>query len=79
MSGMRVKCSKCKGTGNMGVVTSQRCRVCSGSGFLELDGQQTALYEWVEGFLDPDTEEEWLEDQLRRLMERRQEIVGKKG
>ena len=63
----------------MGALSSSRCRVCGGTGYLELDGQQTALYEWVEGYLDPETDDEWLEDQLRRLMERREEIVGKKG
>lgn len=63
----------------MGVMSPCRCRVCGGSGWLELDGQQTALYEWIEGYLDPDTDEEWLEDQLRRLMERREELLGKQG
>jgi len=53
--------------------------VCCGVGSLDLDGQQTALYEWIEGFLDPDTDDEWLEDQLRRLMKRREDILGKKG
>jgi hypothetical protein len=76
--GMRVKCSRCRGTGDMGVMSPSRCRVCRGSGCLELDGQQTALYEWIEGYLDPDTDEEWLEDQLRRLLEIRDEILGKK-
>ena len=79
MGGLRVKCSRCKGTGDMGVMTSSRCRVCKGKGHLDLDGQQTALYEWIEGYLDPETDDEWLEDQLRRLMERREELVGKKG
>jgi hypothetical protein len=53
--------------------------VCRGSGYLELDGQHTALYDWLEGYLDPDTDEEWLEDQLRRLMECRQEFLKKKN
>ena len=73
--GMRVKCSKCKGTGDMGVIASCRCRVCGGSGYLQLDDAHEALYEWLEGYLDPDTDDEWLEDQLRRLMERRAKII----
>lgn len=79
MGGMRVKCSRCQGSGDMGALSSSRCRVCCGVGSLDLDGQQTALYEWIEGFLDPDTDDEWLEDQLRRLMKRREDILGKKG
>lgn len=53
--------------------------MCLGKGYLKFDTQQTALYEWIEGYLDPDIDEEWLEDQLRRLMERRADILGKKG
>ena len=79
MGGMRVKCSKCRGTGDMGVIASCRCHACGGTGYLELDGQQTALYDWLEGYLDPDTDEEWLEDQLRRLMEQREKFLAKKG
>lgn len=60
----------------MGVMSSSRCRVCHGTGQLDfLDGQQAALYEWLEGYLDPDTDEEWLEDQLRRLMEVRERVL----
>lgn len=75
MGGLRVNCPRCKGTGDMGVMSSSRCRVCRGCGFLELDGQQTTLYEWIEGYLDPDTDDEWLEDQLRRLMEVREKFL----
>lgn len=74
--GLRVNCSRCKGTGDMGVMSASRCRLCRGKGHLELDGQHTLLYEWIEGYLDPDTDDEWLEDQLRRLMEMRSGIVG---
>lgn len=63
----------------MGVMSSVRCSVCGGTGYLMLDGQHSALYEWVEGYLDEDTSEEWLEDQLRRLLEVREEFLGKKG
>jgi len=63
----------------MGVVSACRCRVCGGAGHIKLDQQHTALYEWVEGYLDEDTSEEWLEDQLRRLLEVREEFLGKKG
>lgn len=62
----------------MGVMTANRCRVCRGRGFLDLDGQHTALYDWLEGYLDPETDDEWLEDQLRRLMEQREKLLGKK-
>ena len=55
----------------MGAIASCRCRVCQGTGYLDLDSEQTALYEWIEGFLDPETDDEWLEKQLRRLMEMR--------
>jgi len=29
------------------------------------------LYEWMEGFMDEDTDDMWLEDQLKRLMDTR--------
>jgi len=60
----------------MGHISSCRCRVCGGRGYRVLDDKHEALYEWLEGYLDPDTDEEWLEDQLRRLMEMRADIVG---
>jgi hypothetical protein len=63
----------------MGVIASCRCRSCSGTGYLDLDSQQEALYEWVEGFLDPDTDEKWLKDQLERLMKARDQFLSKKG
>ena len=72
---MRVTCTKCKGTGDMGVIASCRCRVCGGSGYLLLDDQHEALYSWLEGYLDPETDDEWLEDQLRRLLEIRAGFV----
>jgi hypothetical protein len=60
-------------------MSPSRCRVCRGIGHLELDDQHEALYEWLEGYLDPDVEDEWLEDQLRRLMERRRDFLEKQG
>ena len=62
----------------MGVTCPIRCRVCRGTGHLELEDDHTALYEWLEGYLDPETDEEWLEDQLRRLMERREEVLNRR-
>ena len=52
----------------MGVTCPIRCRVCRGTGHLELEDDHTALYEWLEGYLDPETDEEWLEDQLNRRL-----------
>jgi len=62
----------------MGFLSSCRCRTCGGTGYIELDDSREALYEWLEGYLDPDTSEEWLEDQIRRLMERREHIIKAK-
>lgn len=59
----------------MGVTVPSRCRVCGGTGSLSLNNTQEALYDWLEGYLDPTTSEEWLEDQLRRLMEIRGRVV----
>lgn len=75
---MRVNCSKCGGTGNQGISVPFRCRVCGGEGTLSLLGRQLALYEWVEGYLDPETETDWLERQIRKLMDCRDEFLAKK-
>lgn len=79
MGVIRVKCSKCRGTGDMGVIASCRCRVCGGVGHIELDGKKTALYDWLDGFLDPEIDEDVLEDQLRRILKHRSEFLTKKG
>ena len=73
--GMRVTCTTCKGTGDMGAIASCRCRVCGGLGHLLLDDKHEALYSWLEGYLDPETDDRWLEEQLRRLLEVRAGFV----
>lgn len=75
---MRAKCPRCNGSGDMGVMSACRCNRCGGTGVLLLDAQQTALWDWIEGYLDPGTSDDWLEDQLRRLMEVRSQMVGGK-
>jgi len=72
--GMTVKCTKCQGTGNMGLTSSVRCRLCSGKGHLELkDVADALLYEWLEGYHDEETEDAWLEEQLKKLLKARKE------
>lgn len=67
--GMSVKCPKCSGTGNMGFTSSVRCRLCGGTGQLVLSElADTLLYEWLEGYQDEHTDDDWLEEQLQRLM-----------
>jgi RecJ-like exonuclease len=67
---MTVKCPHCKGTGDMGLFSSARCRVCGGTGTIALTSiPEAMLYEWMEGYMDEDTDDQWLEDQLKRLME----------
>lgn len=70
--GMDVSCPHCKGTGDMGLFSSSRCRVCLGIGHIALNTlPEVMLYEWMEGFMDEDTDDMWLEDQLKRLMDTR--------
>lgn len=66
---MTVKCPKCQGTGNTGYVTSSRCNLCSGSGELILERlPEMVLLDWMKGYEDPSISNEWLEEQLRRLI-----------
>lgn len=69
---MTVKCPRCMGTGDMGQLTSSRCRVCCGVGQLAFEREdQVMMFEWLEGFTDLDTDDDWLEKQLKKLMEAR--------
>lgn len=70
--GLSIKCKKCKGTGDMGMIASSRCNACSGTGTIDIDdGDEESLFEWLEGFLDEDTDEQWLEEQMKRMIENR--------
>ena len=71
-------CSKCNGSGDMGLIASSKCNVCSGTGNVELNDGQTLLYEWCEGYFDEETELDWLERQLKKLMKVRKEELKKK-
>ena len=54
----------------MGQISASRCRVCQGKGNFGLDTlPEVTLYEWMEGYLDEDTDDEWLVNQLGRLIE----------
>ncbi len=54
----------------MGEICASRCRVCGGSGEIGLNTlPEVLLYEWMEGYADLDTDDEWLEGQLRKLIE----------
>jgi len=69
--GLTTKCPKCKGTGNMGFMSAQRCNMCTNGLILLSENDETLLFEWIEGYLDPDTDNEWLEEQLKRLIKQR--------
>lgn len=58
----------------MGCFSSVRCRMCSGTGKLELELlPQVLLFEWIEGYEDDETPNSWLESQLRRLIAARKD------
>jgi len=66
---MVVTCPRCKGSGNMGQISVCRCRVCSGNGTIGLSTlPEVVLYEWMEGYMDADTDDEWLEANLKKLL-----------
>jgi RecJ-like exonuclease len=73
--GFLVDCKKCKGTGNMGQITSVRCNLCHGTGEMSIGSEDSLaedmLWEFFEGFLDPDTDDAWLEAQLKGLIKQR--------
>ena len=73
--GFEVTCSKCKGTGIVGIFATSRCHYCSGTGKVVLGKDKGAtaemLYEFFEGLLDEDTEDEWLVKQMMRLIKQR--------
>ena len=69
VSGSVIKCLKCKGTGDMGHLSTSRCRYCGGSGKIELTKlPEVLLWEWCEGYIDEDTDDKWLEDTLQKLI-----------
>lgn len=58
----------------MGYMASSRCNVCAGCGLIKIqDLHAEALYEWVEGYFDEDTDNEWLEKQLKTLIKKRKD------
>jgi len=76
--GLSITCKKCNGTGDMGLFVSSRCNICKGTGKIEINGGEAEiLYEFFEGLVDEDTDDEWLEKQLKRLIEERKK--NKKG
>jgi len=53
----------------MGFTSVCRCRVCQGQGNIGLKTlPEVMLYEWMEGYLDDDTDDAWLEDHLKKLI-----------
>jgi hypothetical protein len=53
----------------MGFMSVSRCCVCHGNGAIPLSTlPEVVLYEWMEGYLDEDTDDEWLEIHLKRLI-----------
>jgi serine/threonine protein phosphatase PrpC len=62
----------------MGFVTSVCCNVCRGKGIIEVsDMYSEALHEWLEGYFDEDTDDEWLERQLKKLIKERKKKFAK--
>lgn len=56
----------------MGMISASRCDACQGTGEVVISGMDhVALYEWIEGYMDPDTPDEWLIKQLKVLMRER--------
>jgi len=54
----------------MGEISVSRCRVCHGRGEIGLDTlPEVLLYEWMEGYIDDDTDDKWLKDQLTKLID----------
>ena len=73
--GLNITCSKCKGTGNMGYISSVCCNMCNGKGEISItDMHSEALHEWLEGYFDKDTDNEWLERQLKKLITERNKL-----
>ena len=56
-------------------MSASRCRVCGGKGEVALDDDEAALQEWIEGYLDPETDDKWLEQQMRRLLDIRNGVI----
>lgn len=49
--------------------------MCGGSGQLELSElPRILLYEWIEGYDDDETDDEWLQEQLERLIRVRKKV-----
>lgn len=70
--GLSIKCGKCRGSGDMGMIGSSRCNACKGTGKITIDDDDDQLlFEWLEGFFDSDTDEEWLIKQMKRMIEYR--------
>lgn len=63
----------------MGLIGSSRCDLCHGTGDLKIkEMDQTALFEWIEGYMDEDTSDEWLINQLNKLIKERAKLKRKK-
>ena len=62
----------------MGEISAARCRVCGGHGIISLHTlPEVLLYEWMEGYADMDTDDEWLEQHLKKLLSVRKKIRNK--
>jgi len=71
---LKITCSKCKGTGNMGYISSVCCNSCHGAGEIEISSMHSeSLHEWLEGYFDKDTDDAWLERQLKKLIKERKD------
>ena len=56
----------------MGMISASRCDVCAGTGVMDISGMDhVALFEWIEGYMDDETSDEWLIKQLKKLIQER--------
>ena len=62
----------------MGFAFTTTCNVCHGKGEISLNDSQTTLYEWCEGYFDMDPDIDWLERQLKTLIENLKTDLDKK-
>jgi len=63
----------------MGHISCQRCNLCCGTGKIDKNSDPSAMaaivYEFVEGYLDTGTSNEWMEQQYKKLMKYRKQLL----
>ncbi len=58
----------------MGMISAARCNACHGTGeVITIHMDEAVLYEWIEGYLDKDTPDEWLIKIFKKLMKERKQ------